>query len=74
MKKWFILFVILVFPYLIVQVVEKATHNILTLGYLETKELLLDSLGNAFPTSIFQNGGVDNIDEDNSLVIWVWVI
>ena len=46
MKKWFILFVILVFPYLIVQVVEKATHNILTLGYLEKKDLLLDSLGN----------------------------
>tara|TARA_B100000945_G_scaffold57140_1_gene42140 strand:- start:571 stop:1287 length:717 start_codon:yes stop_codon:yes gene_type:complete len=46
MKKWFILFVILIFPYLIVQVVEKATHNILTLGYLEKKDLLLDSLGN----------------------------
>ena len=46
MKKWFILFIILIFPYLIVQVVEKATHNILTLGYLETKDLLLDSLGN----------------------------
>ena len=29
---------------------------------------LVDSLGNAFPTSIFQNGGVDNIDEDNWLV------
>tara|TARA_Y100001968_G_C19288984_1_gene683208 strand:- start:227 stop:943 length:717 start_codon:yes stop_codon:yes gene_type:complete len=46
MKKWFILFVILIFPYLIVQVVEKATHNILTLGYLEKKDLFLDSLGN----------------------------
>lgn len=45
-KKWIILFLILIFPYLIVQVVEKATHNILTLGYFESKSLLADSLGN----------------------------
>tara|TARA_B100000902_G_scaffold360102_1_gene376472 strand:- start:105 stop:821 length:717 start_codon:yes stop_codon:yes gene_type:complete len=46
MKKWFILFVILIFPYLVVQVIEKATHNIFTLGYLEKQYTVLDSLGN----------------------------
>ena len=33
LKKWLILFLILLFPYLVVQYVENATHNILTLGY-----------------------------------------
>ena len=32
-KKWLILFSILLFPYLVVQYVENATHNILTLGF-----------------------------------------
>ena len=44
-KKWTILFFILLFPYLVVQVVENATHNIFTLGYLEKTELVVDSLG-----------------------------
>ena len=44
-KKWAILFFILIFPYLIVQVIEKSTHNILTLGYFEKQVLLTDSLG-----------------------------
>jgi len=45
MKKWLILFVILLFPYLIVQVIEKATHNILTLGYLEKEIISTDQFG-----------------------------
>jgi len=45
MKKWLILFFILLFPYLIVQVIEKATHNILTLGYLEKQTVLIDEFG-----------------------------
>ena len=44
-KKWGILFFILILPYLIVVLVENATHNILTLGYLETTTLEMDSLG-----------------------------
>ena len=44
-KKWGILFSILILPYLIVVLVENATHNILTLGYLETTTLEMDSLG-----------------------------
>ena len=44
-KKWGILFSILILPYLIVVVVENATHNLLTLGYLETTTLDMDSLG-----------------------------
>tara|TARA_B100000902_G_scaffold399651_1_gene471583 strand:+ start:1439 stop:2155 length:717 start_codon:yes stop_codon:yes gene_type:complete len=48
MKKWLILFSILIFPYLLIQVFEKATHNILTLGYLEKTSLNTDSLGNVF--------------------------
>ncbi len=48
MKKWGILFLILIFPYLIVQIIEKSTHNILTLGYLDKKNLIIDSLGNAY--------------------------
>ncbi|MAZ57999.1 MAG: hypothetical protein CMP56_01125 [Flavobacteriales bacterium] len=46
-KKWGILFSILILPYLIVVLVENATHNILTLGYLETTTLEIDSLGQA---------------------------
>ena len=49
-KKWAILFFILVFPYLIVQVIEKSTHNILTLGYFEKQVLLTDSLGVPYET------------------------
>jgi len=45
-KKWVILFSILVFPYLIIQVFEKATHNILTLGYKLQERPIIDSLGN----------------------------
>ena len=45
-KKWVILFSILVFPYLIIQVFEKATHNILTLGYKSQERPVIDSLGN----------------------------
>ena len=48
MKKWLILFVILLFPYLIVQVIEKATHNILTLGYLEKEIISTDKFGNIY--------------------------
>ena len=48
MKKWFILFVILLFPYLIVQVIEKATHNILTLGYLEKEIISTDDSGKIY--------------------------
>ena len=44
-KKWLILFLILIFPYIIVQIVERSTHNILTLGYVEKIDLDLDSLG-----------------------------
>ena len=44
-KKWLILFAILIFPYIIVQIIERSTHNILTLGYIENKNLDLDSLG-----------------------------
>lgn len=44
-KKWGILFSILILPYLIVVVVEKATHNILTLGYIEKTNLEIDSVG-----------------------------
>ena len=33
-KKWVILFLILVFPYLLLQVVEKATHNIFEFRHL----------------------------------------
>ena len=39
------MFSILVFPYLIIQVFEKATHNILTLGYLEKSILITDLEG-----------------------------
>ena len=48
MKKWLILFVILLFPYLIVQVVEKATHNILTLGFLEKEIISTDEFGKIY--------------------------
>tara|TARA_Y100000994_G_C15651569_1_gene425588 strand:+ start:210 stop:926 length:717 start_codon:yes stop_codon:yes gene_type:complete len=48
MKKWLILFVILLFPYLIVQVIEKATHNILTLGYLEKEIISTDQFGKIY--------------------------
>ena len=44
-KKWGILFSILILPYLVVVLVENATHNILTLGYLEQTTLDMDSLG-----------------------------
>tara|TARA_Y100000766_G_C18845125_1_gene575275 strand:- start:571 stop:1296 length:726 start_codon:yes stop_codon:yes gene_type:complete len=44
-KKWLVLFSILIFPYIIVQIVEKSTHNILTLGYIENTNLDLDSVG-----------------------------
>ena len=44
-KKWAILFSILILPYLIVVVVENSTHNILTLGYIETTTLEMDSAG-----------------------------
>ncbi len=44
-KKWLVLFLILIFPYIIVQIVERSTHNILTLGYVEKIDLDLDSLG-----------------------------
>ena len=44
-KKWLILFFILLFPYLIVQVIENATHNILTLGYLEKSVIFTDEFG-----------------------------
>ena len=44
-KKWLILFSILIFPYIIVQIVERSTHNILTLGYVEKSNLDIDSLG-----------------------------
>ena len=47
-KKWIILFLILIFPYIIVQIVEKSTHSILSLGYLERTSLEIDSLGNTF--------------------------
>tara|TARA_B100000902_G_scaffold398881_1_gene467355 strand:+ start:6445 stop:7176 length:732 start_codon:yes stop_codon:yes gene_type:complete len=47
-KKWLILFSILVLPYLIVQIVENATHNILTLGYFEKQDLVIDSVGNSY--------------------------
>jgi len=45
-KKWLILFLILVFPYMVVRYIEGATHNILTLGYLETKidSVVVDSV------------------------------
>ena len=45
LKKWGILFSILILPYLIVVIVENSTHNILTLGYVETTTLNMDSLG-----------------------------
>ena len=45
LKKWLVLFLILLFPYLVVQVIEKSTHNILTLGYVENNILDMDSLG-----------------------------
>ena len=48
LKKWMLLFVILVVPYLIVQVVENATHKILSLGYLERTILDMDSLNNPY--------------------------
>ena len=47
-KKWIILFLILIFPYLLVQIIEKSTHNILNLGYVEKSILDIDSLGNVF--------------------------
>ena len=47
-KKWLALFSILILPYLIVQIVENATHNILTLGYFEKQEFLIDSVGNSY--------------------------
>ena len=43
-KKWLILFAILIFPYIIVQVIERSTHNILTLGYIENKNFLKGTL------------------------------
>ena len=46
LKKWIILFLILIFPYIVVQIIEKSTHNILTLGYVENRTLELDTLGN----------------------------
>mgnify|MGYP001362704472 CR=1 FL=1 len=48
LKKWMLLFVILVVPYLIVQVVENSTHKILSLGYLERTILDMDSLNNPY--------------------------
>ena len=47
-KKWSILFLILLLPYLIVQIIEKSTHNILTLGYIEKASLKQDSLGGIY--------------------------
>ena len=47
-KKWLILFFILLLPYLLVQFIEKSTHNILTLGYLEKEVLMIDSLGTTY--------------------------
>ena len=44
-KKWSVLFLILILPYLIVQFIEKSTHKILTLGYLEQTSLDMDSSG-----------------------------
>ena len=44
-KKWAILFSILILPYLIVVILENATHNILTLGYVEKTTSERDSLG-----------------------------
>ena len=44
-KKWVILFAILIFPYIVVQIIERSTHSILTLGYIENSYLDLDSLG-----------------------------
>jgi len=50
-KKWLILFFILLLPYLLVQFIEKSTHNILTLGYLEKEVLMIDSLGTTYKTN-----------------------
>jgi len=68
-KKWIILFLILVFPYLIVQVVEKATHNILTLGYFESNSLITDSLGNIIEiTDSLKVPDFKLINQDNAYV------
>ncbi len=47
-KKWLVLFFILLLPYLIVQVVENATHNILTLGYMEKEVVEIDEFGQPY--------------------------
>ena len=44
-KKWAILFSILLLPYLLVQIIEKATHNIFNLGYFEQEVMLQDESG-----------------------------
>lgn len=68
-KKWFILFAILVFPYLIVQIIEKATHNILTLGYVERTVLDMDSLGNVIEvTDSLQTPQFNLINQNNNYI------
>jgi len=44
-KKILILFSILILPYILVVWLEKGTHNILSLGYLENEVFEMDSLG-----------------------------
>lgn len=68
-KKWVILFLILIFPYLLVQVVEKATHNILTLGYFPKTHLVTDSLGNISEfTDSLQVPEFKLINQDNNYI------
>ena len=47
-KKWVILFSILIFPYIVIQIFEKSTHNILTLGYKTQERPITDSIGNIY--------------------------
>lgn len=62
MKKWIILFSILIFPYLVVVVVENLTHNILNLGYRTFHDNILNKTDTlTSPDFILTNQNQKNI-------------
>ena len=62
MKKWVILFSILIFPYIVVVIVEDLTHNILNLGYRTIQDPILNT------TDSLQVPYFKLINQDNSNV------
>lgn len=62
MKKWVILFSILIFPYIVVIIVEDLTHNILNLGYRTIQDPILNT------TDSLQVPDFTLINQDNSNV------